>query len=455
MKRKQSFLRSLLVLLILGMGCLPIPVMAQEGGITEDFESYELPGWERSPDAMVVDGVLRVNPGNFAFKVGEWHDYRLEIRVRTEGPGEVVIHYYFRDESRYSLHLLPEEILLERAIGDSGEIIGSSGIEAIRTGSWIDVAIRVVGSEHQISIEDEILIQATDPEPLMAGAIGLMFHGEGYAEFDDLKINFEPFAVEGEGEEHRNGMEGAASEGDIPAAEATPTTGDQQGSAASWLEEFLSGQAQPIELQTFVINLLLAAFLAFVLGRIYIYWGSSLSNRRKFASNFMLITITTTFIILVVRSSVALSLGLVGALSIVRFRAAIKEPEELAYLFFAIGIGIGLGDNQRLITLLAMAAGVMIIGLMRLFHNREADVNLQISVASENPGEVNLESIMGVMDPYCSKLKLLRFDESDSALEASFLVELRALEKLQEARKALRALSPSIEITFLDNRGLG
>ena len=49
---------------------------------------------------------------------------------------------------------------------------------------------------------------------------------------------------------------------------------------------------------------------------------------------------TTMLIISIVKSSLALSLGLVGALSIIRFRAAIKEPEELAYLFLAIGISI-------------------------------------------------------------------------------------------------------------------
>ena len=127
-----------------------------------------------------------------------------------------------------------------------------------------------------------------------------------------------------------------------------------------------SSQASPTELSTFVINLALAVLLSYILSLVYIHWGSSLSNRRRFAANFMLITVTTTFIILVVRSSVALSLGLVGALSIVRFRAAIKEPEELAYLFFAIGIGIGLGDNQRLITVLAMVAAILILGAMAM-----------------------------------------------------------------------------------------
>ena len=70
-----------------------------------------------------------------------------------------------------------------------------------------------------------------------------------------------------------------------------------------------------------------------------------LSNRKIFSKNFFIITTTTMLIITVVKSSLALSLGLVGALSIIRFRAAIKEPEELGYLFLTISIGLGCGAD--------------------------------------------------------------------------------------------------------------
>jgi hypothetical protein len=187
---------------------------------------------------------------------------------------------------------------------------------------------------------------------------------------------------------------------------------------------------------------------------VYTHWGASLSNRRKFAANFLLMTVTTTFIIMVVRSSVALSLGLVGALSIVRFRAAVKEPEELAYLFFALGIGIGLGDNQRLITLVAMAAGITLLGLRYLLRKPNADVNMHISIASRAPGDVPLEQLTETLGRICTRLKLVRFDETASAMEAAYLVELRRIEQLSEIRSALKALSPSLEITFMDNKGL-
>ncbi|MBN1667904.1 MAG: hypothetical protein JW862_12485, partial [Anaerolineales bacterium] len=139
---------------------------------------------------------------------------------------------------------------------------------------------------------------------------------------------------------------------------------------------------------------------------------------------------------------------------IIRFRTAIKEPEELAFLFFAIGIGIGLGDNQRLITLLALAAGIGLTGLRHLLHRPQADVNLHLTITSPNPLQVNLEQITAALEPHTAKLKLLRLDETPVDLEAAFLVEFRRASDLNQARAALRGLSENLEITFMDNKGL-
>ena len=106
-------------------------------------------------------------------------------------------------------------------------------------------------------------------------------------------------------------------------------------------QQFLTTQSAQAPVVEFIINLVLAAILSFILNRIYVKYGTALSNRKMFAGNFILITTTTMLVITIVKSSLALSLGLVGALSIVRFRSAIKEPEELSYLFLSIGIGLG------------------------------------------------------------------------------------------------------------------
>ena len=111
----------------------------------------------------------------------------------------------------------------------------------------------------------------------------------------------------------------------------------------------------PLSVPTLIFNFLLGSVLSIVLAIYYAKLGDSLSNCSKFAPILPLLSMITLLVISVVKSSLALSLGLVGALSIVRFRTAIKDPEELIFLFFAIAIGLGLGADQRIPTLVSFA----------------------------------------------------------------------------------------------------
>ncbi|SVB79521.1 uncharacterized protein METZ01_LOCUS232375, partial [marine metagenome] len=129
------------------------------------------------------------------------------------------------------------------------------------------------------------------------------------------------------------------------------------------IKEFITNQRVEVSLSAFAANLIFAAFLAYLLSLLYERFGQSLSNRKLFSKNLISLTMTTMLVISIVKSSLALSLGLVGALSIVRFRAAIKEPEELVYLFLAISIGLGFGANQGVVTTLAF---VIISGMVVL-----------------------------------------------------------------------------------------
>lgn len=221
------------------------------------------------------------------------------------------------------------------------------------------------------------------------------------------------------------------------------------------LQNFLTTQgAGEVLILDFVFNLAAAAALSFVLAALYVRYGTALSNRRQFAHHFMLITMTTVLIISVVKSSLALSLGLVGALSIVRFRAAIKEPEELAYLFLAIAIGLGFGADQGVITVIAFAVIGTLIWLRGLRHRMEDPENLHLTVASHNPTKVELKDIMEVLKANCRGLSLKRFDETKDALDVSFVVSFEDGQQLERSRLALHRLSDEIRITFLDDKGV-
>ena len=171
--------------------------------------------------------------------------------------------------------------------------------------------------------------------------------------------------------------------------------------------------------------------------------------------NFLLITLTTVLIITIVKSSLALSLGLVGALSIIRFRAAIKEPEELSYLFMAIAIGLGFGADQTLITIIAFIIIMAIVVFSKKFSKKnQNDQNLHLTIQSDDPKEVNFEAILDVLNTYCDQIDLRRLDETKNVIEASFIVESQSFSQLNKAKYELQKLDDSLKIVFLDNKGL-
>src|SRR5512141_3253391 len=144
------------------------------------------------------------------------------------------------------------------------------------------------------------------------------------------------------------------------------------------LREILWNPTMVGSLPKIILSLAIAAFLA----QAYIHFGHALSNRKSFARNFVILAVTTTLIISIVKSSLALSLGLVGALSIVRFRAAIKEPEELVFLFLAISIGLGLGAGQALVTVVALTIILGLVLLRSFVYRAPGQPNLYLTVAS-------------------------------------------------------------------------
>jgi uncharacterized membrane protein YhiD involved in acid resistance len=213
-------------------------------------------------------------------------------------------------------------------------------------------------------------------------------------------------------------------------------------------EAFLVGQSPQIDYSYLVLALVISAILTYILKKVYIKYGTSLSNRKLFSNNFMLLTITTTLIIMVIKSSLALSLGLVGALSIIRFRAAIKEPEELAYLFLTISIGLGLGAGQLMVTLISFAIIVSLICLRGIILKKKENRDLSLIISGKG---IKLEKVVEILKKNCSNVYIKRFDQTEEDfLEACFLVDIKNFKKLEEIKEALKKLSKKINITYLE-----
>ena len=219
-------------------------------------------------------------------------------------------------------------------------------------------------------------------------------------------------------------------------------------------QDFIVNQSPEVSLLWFAINLVFAGVLSFLLALLYEKFGHSLSNRRLFSKNLILLTMITMLVISIVKSSLALSLGLVGALSIVRFRAAIKEPEELVYLFLAISIGLGFGANQGYVTVLAFSVISVIIILTSFYRKPDDYQNLHLTVSCENDPKLELNQVVELLTQHCSKVVLKRFDTHQEIFQAIFLVEIDTIEALERTKAGLQGINETVRITYSENKGI-
>jgi len=207
--------------------------------------------------------------------------------------------------------------------------------------------------------------------------------------------------------------------------------------------------AAPLPLATLAINLLLSILLASLLAWFYTRYGRSLSNRAKFAQTLPVLAVTTVLVISIIKSSLALSLGLVGALSIVRFRTAIKEPEELLYLFMAIAIGLGMGADQRLPTILAALVILGYLFARTLLVSRPTKNNLYLNVLAQ-PADNAFSQINQLLLKHARSADLRRLDRSDSSLQATYLIACPNDEALASLMDDLSAQIPGGEFSFVE-----
>ena len=112
-----------------------------------------------------------------------------------------------------------------------------------------------------------------------------------------------------------------------------------------------------------IFGLLVGLIIAFVYKRCY----RGVLYSPNFALTLILLTLVTTPVVMCIGSNIALSMGMVGALSIVRFRTAVKDPLDTAYMFWALTMGILLGAEQYIIALVVVAGISVILFALNLF----------------------------------------------------------------------------------------
>ncbi|MBC8569277.1 DUF4956 domain-containing protein [Zongyangia hominis] len=197
------------------------------------------------------------------------------------------------------------------------------------------------------------------------------------------------------------------------------------------------------------LDMVIAMGLAFVLGLfiffVYKKTFKGVMYSASFGVSLMAMTLITTLIILAVTSNVVLSLGMVGALSIVRFRTAIKEPMDIAFLFWAISAGIVTGAGLIPLSVL----GSLFIGIiLLLFVNKKSGDSpyiLVINCDGDDAEKGTLDTIGHSVKRHCIKSKSI----SPSGIELTVEVRLKgATTEFVNSVAALPGVSNAVLVSY-------
>lgn len=200
-----------------------------------------------------------------------------------------------------------------------------------------------------------------------------------------------------------------------------------------------------------IVDLLIAMSVAVLLGLfivfIYRVTHRGLNYERSFLTTLLMMSPMVALVIMLIGSNLALSLGLVGALSIIRFRNVIKDSRDMAYLFWSITVGLGSGTYNWTVVLVAsalFAAVLLVLYFLEFGKVQTNDYVLVVSGAGDQPDEgiidlVNsktMQSGMRTLDIHDNGWELvleLRMTAANSAKESELLTELKALSGVQKA----------------------
>ena len=180
----------------------------------------------------------------------------------------------------------------------------------------------------------------------------------------------------------------------------------------------VSEQFANLSVPTILITLLAATVCGAIIYLVYRFFYRGVVYSDNFNILLLLTTVVTAFIIMTISANVVLSLGMVGALSIVRFRAAVKDPLDIGFLFWGIAAGITAGAQLYWVAVIGTVAIAVIYILLTIFKKERKSYLLIVRYTAEN--EVNVNGVLGAI-----KYKLKNKTQTGNSVEITVEVKIK------------------------------
>jgi len=215
------------------------------------------------------------------------------------------------------------------------------------------------------------------------------------------------------------------------------------------LNEMLTPDMSQLDLIPTLFSFIICLIMSFLVRDFYIRRSYSLTGKMHVGSIIPVLSSVVFLVIVVVKSSLALSLGLVGALSIVRFRTPIKEPEELVYLFLAISIGLGYASGHLLITTI-LTLSILVVIYFWLSNRNISKVNEFNLVVNWHNNDIAFSNIIDAINIIAKNIKLIRIDKAPSGNTAVIMIMPEKSSSIELIMNSLHELDSEMKISFFE-----
>jgi len=207
-----------------------------------------------------------------------------------------------------------------------------------------------------------------------------------------------------------------------------------------------------IDYYAWAISLITLLILTFIIKTSFDRNSNTISNHKAFSNLFYLFALATFLIISVIKVSLVLSLGLVGALSIVRFRTAVKEPEQIVYLFLLIGVAISTGANQLLI---AFVVTLVFYTISHFISNTDNSLMIDCDycklVFSSKLDSETQNKLSATIESESEVKKVLRYSDDGSFTEMTLNVSFHNINSLNNFKNRLKIIDKEIKLHYLSS----
>ena len=200
-----------------------------------------------------------------------------------------------------------------------------------------------------------------------------------------------------------------------------------------------------------ILSILIMLVCGIMIRQSLIYSGQAWAKSFAQTVSFFILPIITFIITKTIYGNIALSLGMIGALSIVRFRTPIKEPEELAYLFMAIAIGLGLGAGQVPATIVATLIILLSMAIFSKFYKDQKPQNLYLSLQwKKKEKDDDVKKISQLISKTVDTCDIRRVDSSNGMMHLIYYVNIKSVDEAYDMIKMLESKYSDINISLID-----